>query len=281
MIFHEHVFPFHNTLFADFSLFDTILPNTTLPTSQPNFSDIPFTLDSTVSCPINQAISSVEPCSVSTPVLTSPSTNSPTIPHLDVPSCSESISSPLRRSTRVSKPPTYLQDYHYKLAQSATSTSSSSIASTGTSYPLSSFLSYDHLSPSHRNFALSVTAISETTSFTQANQHSHWRQAMTDELKALKANNTWSLTHLPPGKHLIGCKWVYKMKLKADGSLERFKARLVAKGYTQQEGLDCSETFSLVAKFSNVRTLLVVASAQHWSLTQLDVNNVFFAWGPQ
>ena len=217
----------------------------------------------------------MEPCSISTPVLTSPLTDSPHIPHLDIPPCSESISSPLKRSTRVSKPPTYLQDYHCKLAQSSPSTSSSSTASTGTLYPLSSSLSYDHLSSSHRNFVLSVIAIAEPTSFTQANRHSHWRKAMTDELKALKANNTWSLTHLPLGKHPIGSKWVYKVKLKVDGSLERYKARLVAKSYTQQEGLDYSETFSPMAKFSTVRTLLAIASAQHWSFIQFDVNNAF------
>ena len=54
---------------------------------------------------------------------------------------------------------------------------------------------------------------------------------MSKELIALEANYTWDHISLPPGKHLIGCKWVYKLKFKLDGSIERYKARLVAKGY--------------------------------------------------
>ena len=72
---------------------------------------------------------------------------------------------------------------------------------------------------------------------------------MDAEIQALEANHTWVLTDLPVGKVPIGCKWKYKIKHRANGSIERFKARLVAKGYTQQERLNYYETFSPMVKF--------------------------------
>jgi len=98
---------------------------------------------------------------------------------------------------------------------------------------------------------------------------------MAQEIVALEENNTWIVTDLPPGKHPIGCKWVYNVKYKANGSIERYKACLVAKGYTQSEGLDYHEIFSPVAKMTAVRTLLVIVAAKRWFLHQLVVNNAF------
>lgn len=71
------------------------------------------------------------------------------------------------------------------------------------------------------------------------------------------------------------CKWVYKIKHKADESIESYKARLVAKGYTQTEGINFLETFSLIAKLSIVRLLLALASKNQCLLEQLNVNNAF------
>ena len=98
---------------------------------------------------------------------------------------------------------------------------------------------------------------------------------MAAEIQALELNNTWSLVPLPPHKRAVGCKWVFKIKYKSDGSVERYKARLVAKGYTQQEGLDYTETFSPAAKMVTVKLFLSLAAVQGWTLHQLDVNNAF------
>ena len=83
---------------------------------------------------------------------------------------------------------------------------------------------------------------------------------MSAELQALESNGTWSLTTLLPGKHPVGCKWVCKIKYCVDGSLERYKARLVAKRYTQQEGIDYFDTFSLIAKLTTIKVLLALAT---------------------
>ena len=98
---------------------------------------------------------------------------------------------------------------------------------------------------------------------------------MDAEIVALVSNNTWTLTPLPSNKMAIGCKWVYRVKYKADGSVERYKARLIAKGFTQQEGLDFTDTFSPVAKLTIVKTLLAIFVVKGWHLVQLDVNNAF------
>ncbi|KAL0298844.1 UNVERIFIED_CONTAM: Retrovirus-related Pol polyprotein from transposon RE1 [Sesamum radiatum] len=123
-------------------------------------------------------------------------------------------------------------------------------------------------------FVASLMALQEPINYLEAMQHTEWQDAMKTELDALEHNCTRKLTPLPEGKHSIGCKWVFKMKLRADGSVERYKARLVAKGFNQIPGVDYNDNFSPVAKTVTVH-LLALAAARRWPLQQIDVNNAF------
>lgn len=84
------------------------------------------------------------------------------------------------------------------------------------------------------------------------------------------------MTQVHPGKIVIGCKWVYRIKRNPDGSVARHKARLVAKGYHQTEGIDYEETFSHVVKKPTVCIILSLAAQFDWELRQLDVKNACF-----
>ena len=83
---------------------------------------------------------------------------------------------------------------------------------------------------------------------------------MKEELDALSKNHIWNLVTLPLGKSVVGCKWIYKIKTRFDGSIERYKARLVAKSFTQEYEIDYEEIFTSVARISSVRAILVVAA---------------------
>ncbi|KAL6321118.1 hypothetical protein AAG906_012890 [Vitis piasezkii] len=115
----------------------------------------------------------------------------------------------------------------------------------------------------------------EPTCVTQAASHPEWREAMSSELTALMRHGTWDLIPPPINCHPVGCKWVFRVKRKADGSIDKFKARLVAKGYNQQPSVDYNETFSPVVKPATIRTVLSIAIMNGWPLKQMDVNNTF------
>ena len=102
-----------------------------------------------------------------------------------------------------------------------------------------------------------------------------WVKAMSEELKSLDEMKVWTLTTLPAGRRAIGCRWVFKLKLNVDGSVNKYKARLVAQGYNQREGLDYSETFAPVCRAETIRLLLTLAAKYNYEVHQLDVKTAY------
>ena len=104
---------------------------------------------------------------------------------------------------------------------------------------------------------------------------SQWKAAMDEEFHSLITNKTWRLTNLPPGRKAIRCKWVYALKTKPDGSLDRFKARLVAKGCSQILGVDFHETFSPTVKYDSLRIILALVASLDLHMQQFDIKTAF------
>lgn len=124
--------------------------------------------------------------------------------------------------------------------------------------------------------ALTAEAVDFEPSFIdEALAHPDWKVAAQAKFDALMANSTWELVPAPPGRKVIGCKWLFKIKRNPDGSVSRRKAWLVAKGCSQVAGYDFTETFSPVVKSATIRVILSITVSRRWPLRQVDVNNAF------
>jgi hypothetical protein len=126
--------------------------------------------------------------------------------------------------------------------------------------------------------AVEGTELSEPTTFQDAvggPDQVHWRKAICAELESMKLRGVSRATKLPAEQRTIRTKWVFKIKRKADGSIEKYKTRLVAKGFNQRYGIDFTETFSPVVKYVTLRMVIAITKYFDWTLDQLDVVTAF------
>jgi hypothetical protein len=102
-----------------------------------------------------------------------------------------------------------------------------------------------------------------------------WKEAVQSEMDSIMSNGTWKVVDRPYRCKHVGCKWVFKKKLRPDGTIEKYKARLMAKGYTQKEGEDYFDTYSPIARLMTIRMLLSLAASHGLLIHQMDVKTVF------
>lgn len=149
------------------------------------------------------------------------------------------------------RPPGYLVDYHRPtISKNPSSKHPNQSHSSGNAYAITNFINDRCFSQRHQVYLAAISSIQEQKNYQEAATHPEWQKAMAAEIKALEDNKTWDVMLPPMGKKVVGCRWVYKVKYKASGEVEKYKVRLVAKGFTQIEGEDFNETFAPVANSS-------------------------------
>ena len=106
-------------------------------------------------------------------------------------------------------------------------------------------------------------------------ENANWIETMNQESQSLHENKIWTLVPLPTDRKQIQCKWVYKVKFQADGTIEKHKARLVAKGFTQKHDVDFFETYSPVIRHDSIRAIFAIVVAQKMKLQQFNIGTTF------
>ncbi|XP_039047068.1 uncharacterized mitochondrial protein AtMg00820-like [Hibiscus syriacus] len=129
--------------------------------------------------------------------------------------------------------------------------------------------------PRFKTFTAQVDHIHILETIEEALKSSEWNKVVEEELSALENNKTWVIIDLPKDKKPVDCKWVFTVKFKADGKIERYKARLVTKGFTYTYGVDYQETFAPVSKLNTIRVILSLVVNKDWILHQLDIKMYF------
>ena len=102
-----------------------------------------------------------------------------------------------------------------------------------------------------------------------------WKEAIKSEIDSILQNHTWELVDLPPGSKPLGYKWIFKRKMKTDGTIDKYKARLVIKGYKQKVGLDYFDNYSPVTRITSIRMVLAIAALRNLEIHQMDVKIAF------
>jgi hypothetical protein len=102
-----------------------------------------------------------------------------------------------------------------------------------------------------------------------------WKEVVRSKMDSILCNGTWELVDWPYDCKHVGYKWLFKRKLRLDGTIDKYKARLVAKGYTQKEVIDFFDTYSPITRLTIIRVLLSLATSHGLLVHQMDVKTTF------
>nr|GEV65099.1 ribonuclease H-like domain-containing protein [Tanacetum cinerariifolium] len=261
--FDEDVFQFKNVTSSNNPTYDFLLP------------PIQTTTNVSTTEPFVQHID--EPNNPITPHPTNPQTSPPqpdtTSSHSSTPIPPQLDTHPSHSSTRITT--SAQTQSHAQTINSHTPIPINNSSKTMSTHPMVTRAKAGIFKPLERMNCHVTTTSPLPRSHIHALRDLNWKEAMFDEYNALITNETWVLVPRSANVIVVRSMWLFKHKFNADGSLSRYKARLVANGRSQQQGIDCDETFSPVVKPATIRTVLSIAVFRNWPIHQLNVKNAF------